>query len=169
MKILETSVTWQPRETRDLKVPKALRKRWDGRRTLATEWRDKYPELIRDVDYALTERQPRAHFHEWYAAIDYWSAGYHVLIEKYFLKKRRSDVYPIYRAIVGDEVVTAIDHAGSQPPDLLVYDPHGVREWFFAEAKSASERFTKGQLVLFPRLEELTDRPIQVVRIRIES
>ncbi|HEY8825226.1 MAG TPA: hypothetical protein VIP07_10100 [Candidatus Limnocylindria bacterium] len=162
-------LAWRPRETRDLKVAKGLRERWDGRRTLATEWRDKYPELIRDVDYALTERQPRAHFHEWYAAIDYWSAGYHVLIEKYFLKKRRSDVYPIYRAIVGEAVAKEIDHAGSQPPDLLVYDPHGVREWFFAEAKSASEPFTKGQLLLFPRLEELSERPIHVIRIRIQS
>lgn len=113
----------------------ALRQQWP--RSLARQWRRQYPHIFDDDDVRLTRRQPANHFAEWLAAIHLFQRdGVFSLVEKYIFAthpgkcRRMREIQPglldTLRIIARDLKV--------QPPDLLLYSPHGGLRGF-AEAK----------------------------------
>lgn len=136
---------------------------------LPAVWHATYPELFDDRDLHLARNQPDYHFKEWLGALYFLRThGYLSLVEKYeFANHPRKQ--RILKSIISESIFDFIspNAAGRPPgqcPDLFVYAPDRS-DWFFAEIKGPSEPLTSRQPELFSALEELTRKPITIVRM----
>ncbi len=131
---------------------------------LAKAWRRKYPEVFDDVDLRLTSSQPRYHFLEWLAAVQYFERGYLALVEQYIYETHPRKV-AIVQDLVGLEGLTFLrENRSAQPPDLLVYT-RSRTDFFFVEVKRPKEKLSLRQEKAFGQIESCFGREITVLRL----
>ena len=142
---------------------------------LAPVWRKRYPFLFDDADLNWARWRTNYHFREWLAAILlYESGGYYSVQPNYVFSKHRRKKQCIdgvlkakhrdlWKFIGADDGADA-DASGN--PDLFVYHPTKCQsgDWFFCETKRRSEHLARTQKERFPRLYQLTRKPVLVLR-----
>jgi hypothetical protein len=146
---------------------------------LIDSWFVQYPRLFdaMDLEIAKNQRgigkdQRTYHFYEWLAAIlIFHTTGYLSLIEQYEFK-RHSQKRNLLHRLVSQEVFDIITNHSEhfnrlQCPDLLVYAPD-FSNWYFCEAKGPQDKIRPQQKLFFEKLEKVSGKPIQLIRL-IES
>ena len=136
--------------TRTLEYDRALKNRWPG--PLAAEWQRTYPFLFDQTDLRIATNQPKHHFCEWFAAIEFFKAeGAHSLHEKYTGAYRvtHQSKYARLQSIMGKDTVDELDAilrrlGGVSCPDLFLFMPDYSRLWF-AEVKGPGDALRPGQ------------------------
>ncbi len=135
--------------------------------TLATTWASRYPRVFDELDRALVKNQPRSHFYEWLVAVLLFeSAGMLSLVQKYQFGKHQHK-QRVLQALMPRATAEWLTSAPRpcQGPDLLVYAPDHS-EWYFVEVKGPTDRMRPVQRSYFAEIEDVTGRPVHVVRLR---
>jgi hypothetical protein len=137
------------------------------------EWVKKYPDIFDDDDHHLVQSQAHLgyHFYEWQAAVLlYKKMGYLSLVEKYQFKKhkRKQDIFlkrvsSLPRLL--DLIACRKEYGhGVQCPDLFVYKPHNLTDWFFCEVKGPKEKIRDIQEGYFHKIAEVSGKPVRLIQ-----
>jgi VRR-NUC domain-containing protein len=147
---------------------KAIRELWPT--PLASQWRQQYPDLFDPDDLRLTEKQPRNHFSEWFAAIHlFHREGAHSLIEKYLFQNHPRKVGLLATVLSRREreiLDRVCSHYAVQPPDLLAFVPKTRRYWF-AEVKGPGDRLAEKQMKSHRTLTRELGVPVEIITVKI--
>jgi hypothetical protein len=152
-------------------VPLTQRERFKSGE-LWREWHSSYPDLFDEDDLRLAKTQAGGgyHFYEWLAAILlYQRTGYLSLVEKYQSKNHKRKQL-IVKQFNSPELFQALAYRSEDSaygcPDLLVYAPD-FSDWYFCEVKGGTDRMRPAQERHYQALQELTGKPIRLVKFRL--
>lgn len=138
---------------------------------LVRSWAEAYPMLFDKNDLRNATRQCHLghHYSEWLTAITLYEAtSRRSLAGKYHLPRSHPDKFGIFSKRVPRPVLELL-HGKSQGPDLFLYDPDRMDDWFFVEVKGLREPLTPPQQLIFPGLEGLVGHQVRCVRVRAAS
>lgn len=133
--------------------------------SLVDEWYRAYPDIFDENDYRIARNQPGYHFFEWLAAVLLReSMGYCSLIEKYETAGHE-EKFNTFQSTVDPAVFKDVMANRVGLPDLFVYRP-GTNDWFFCEVKGGPDDLSDVQKERHIQLEELSKRPVRILRLR---
>jgi hypothetical protein len=125
---------------------------------LPRKWKDRYPKLFDEQDFAQSRSQPNNHFFEWLAAILLYEAtGRLSLIEKYTCRNHPGKREKL-KEIIGSDLFEWCCENESKSPDLFVYSIDQPEDWLFCEVKGDKDKVRAGQPEWFEQFHQLTGR-----------